>query len=71
MTDRVEKMLSEKRFYETNRKDINALYNFWVKINNMSQADYLRVQRLCSRYLGGWVRGFSSWGVGRSYLIIE
>lgn len=46
-------------------------YQFWDKLNSLPDPKYLRMQRLCTVFLGGWVRGLRISEKGIVSLIIE
>lgn len=52
------------------RKD-RQRWDFWNKLHMMSHSQYMRAQRLCSRYMGGWVRGINISETGKLTLNLE
>ena len=33
------------------------VFRFWQYLNNLNDKEYIRAQRHCKHFLGGWVRG--------------
>jgi len=41
------------------KNNTTRYWQFWQRLNRMPHSKYTRAQKLCTRYLGGWVRGIN------------